>query len=278
MKKWKFMGLTMTLMLFAAFSVCTEKCEGGQDSVERRKGPETGLTITITYDNNPYDPRLRQAWGFSCVVRLREQVILFDTGGDGSILMRNMKELGIDPEAIDVVMLSHIHGDHIGGLASLLQHNNRVTVYTPISFPQRLKDEVKSSGARIREVDEAMELFEDVFTTGELNGGIKEQSLVVRTLRGLVVITGCAHPGVVNIVQKAKEIGKDRVYLVLGGFHLSGASISKIESIIENLVELGVERVAPCHCSGDQARSMFEKRFDPNYIKCGVGRRIIITW
>jgi 7,8-dihydropterin-6-yl-methyl-4-(beta-D-ribofuranosyl)aminobenzene 5'-phosphate synthase len=269
---------SMAMVIFFAFTACTEKKEAGQVSAEKMKEPEAGLTITITYDNNPYDPRLSQAWGFSCVVRLRGQTILFDTGGDGSILLHNMRELGIDPEEIDVVMLSHMHGDHIGGLADFLQRNNRVTIYMPVSFPQSLKDEIRRSGARIREVDEAAELFENVLTTGELDGGIKEQSLVVRTPRGLVVITGCAHPGVVNIVRKAKEIAKDRVHLLLGGFHLGGTSIANIESIIENLVALGVEKVAPCHCSGDQARTLFKERFGANYIECGVGSRISITW
>lgn len=279
MLKEKLLGLTiMALLVFSTFTACAEKKEAGQVSDEKIKGPETGLTIIITYDNNPYDSRLRQAWGFSCVVRSREQTILFDTGGDGSILLSNMSKLGIDPEEIDIIMLSHIHGDHIGGLVSFLQRNKRVTIYTPISFPRSLKEEIRRSGAGVREVDEAEELCANAFTTGELDGGIKEQSLVVKTPRGLVVITGCAHPGIVNIVRKASEVGKDKVYLVLGGFHLGGTSTVSIESIIKNLTAMKVEKVAPCHCSGDQARTLFEKRFGRNYIECGVGSGISITW
>ena len=248
-----------------------------QVPAEERAESEPWATIAITYDNNPYDSRLTPAWGFSCVVRLPEKAILFDTGGDGAILISNMEKLGIDPRGIDVVVLSHIHGDHVGGLATFLQHNSDVTVYMPISFPQRLKDEVRLSEAKLEEVDEARELFEGVLTTGELDGGIKEQSLVLRTPRGLVVITGCAHPGIVHIVEKAKEIGKDGVHLVLGGFHLSGASISTIEAIIEDFVDLGVERVAPCHCSGDGTRSLFQQHFGQNYIQAGVGKEITLS-
>jgi 7,8-dihydropterin-6-yl-methyl-4-(beta-D-ribofuranosyl)aminobenzene 5'-phosphate synthase len=248
----------------------------GEAFDKEKKGYEADVSIAITYDNNPYDPRLRTAWGFSCVVRLREKAILFDTGGDGSILLRNMEKLGIDPKEIHIVVLSHIHGDHVGGLASFLQCNKEVTVYVPISFPRRFKEDVRFFSARLREVYKPEELYKGVFTTGELGVGIREQSLLVRTPQGLVVITGCAHPGIVNIVQKAKDIGKTRVHLVMGGFHLGGASASKIESIIENFVEMEVEKVALCHCSGDQARSLFRKRFGLNYIECGVGKKIRI--
>lgn len=264
-------------MLLITLPACAVS-KTGVEQVPAAEGrePGAGVTIDVIYDNNPYDRSLMTAWGFSCVVRLPQKVILFDTGGEGLTLLYNMGELGIDPGEIDIVVLSHIHGDHVGGLASFLQHKSDVTVYMPISFTQRLKDEVRLSGAKIEEVGGARELFEGAFTTGELNEGIKEQSLVLRTPQGLVVITGCAHPGVVNMVRKAKEISGDRVHLVLGGFHLGGASVSKIESIIENFVDLGVERVALCHCSGERARSLFKEHFGQNYIECGIGRRMSI--
>jgi 7,8-dihydropterin-6-yl-methyl-4-(beta-D-ribofuranosyl)aminobenzene 5'-phosphate synthase len=232
--------------------------------------------ITITYDNNPYDDRLSAAWGFSCVIKLNEGVILFDSGGDWAILLSNMGKLGIDPKEIDLVVLSHTHGDHVGGLASFLECHSDVTGYMLTSFPQRLKDEVRLSGARLDEVGEARELFDGALTTGELDGGIKEQSLLLKTPQGSVVITGCAHSGVVNIVRKAKEIRQDEVYLILGGFHPGGASVSTIEAIIKDFVELGVQRAAPCHCSGERARRLFQEHFGPGYVECGVGSKIWI--
>jgi 7,8-dihydropterin-6-yl-methyl-4-(beta-D-ribofuranosyl)aminobenzene 5'-phosphate synthase len=235
------------------------------------------MKITIVYDNNPYDHRLRPDWGFSCVVNLPERAILFDAGGNGVILLDNMKRLGIDPKDISMVLLSHIHADHVGGLSAFLQKNTEVTVYIPSSFPERLKEEIRYWGAALDEVRQAKEIFPGVFTTGELDGGIKEQSLVWRSPRGLVVITGCAHPGSVNIVCKAKEIGKAKVYLVLGGFHLGGAIPSTIEGIIENFLNLEVEKVAPCHCSGERARKLFEKRFGSSYVPAGAGKEIMIA-
>jgi len=248
-----------------------------QVSPEQTTGPPAPITIAVTYDNNPYDDRLKTAWGFSCLVRLPERVILFDTGGDSSILLHNMEQLQIDPQEIDMVVLSHIHGDHVGGLGGILNQNSDVTVYLPASFPQSLKEEIKLYGAEVQEVHEPRELFDGVYTTGELNGGIREQSLIVKTDEGLVIITGCAHPGVVNVVRKAKEIAGDKVYLLLGGFHLGGASESKIESIIDSFGQLGVERVAPCHCSGDNARRLFREHYGQAYVECGVGRRVTLA-
>lgn len=244
------------------------------DEEEIKPGAEA--TITIVYDNNEYDSLLTPAWGFSCVVRLPEKTILFDTGGDGGILLDNMKKLGISPSEIDAIVLSHIHGDHTGGLKEFLKRNSEVTVYVPQSFPAAMKQGIRSSGATIEEIHGAQELFEDILTTGELDGGVKEQSLLVRTSRGLVVITGCAHPGIVNITKKAKEFTGNNIYLVMGGFHLGGAFTSQISYIAESLLRLGVRRVAPCHCSGDEARKLFKDYFGENYIDSGVGKEITI--
>ena len=231
--------------------------------------------LIIVYDNNPFDNQLRTAWGFSCLIRLAQETILFDTGGDSSTLLHNMRQLQIDPGEVDAVVLSHIHGDHVGGLGGFLEKNNAVTVYLPQSFPHSFKDEVKSLGAKVEEVYEARELFLGVHTTGELGNGIKEQSLIVTTSKGLVIITGCAHPGVVNIIRIARDIvPDDRVYLAIGGFHLSGASSTQIESIIKEFSHLSVEKVAPCHCSGDETRRLFKERYGEGYIESGVGKRV----
>ncbi len=238
--------------------------------------PDSGAPqLIVVYDNNPFDNRLRTAWGFSCLIRLPQETVLFDTGGDSSTLLHNMRQLQIDPREVDAVVLSHIHGDHVGGLSGFLEQNSAVTVYLPKSFPRSFAYDVESLGARVEEVYEAKELFPSVFTTGELGNGTKEQSLIVKTSEGLVIITGCAHPGVVNIIRVAKDILPDsRVYLVIGGFHLSGASSTQIEAIIDSFVELGVERVAPCHCSGDETRTLFEERYGESYIESGVGKII----
>ena len=235
------------------------------------------LTITVVYDNNPYKEGLETAWGFSCLITGAEKTILFDTGGDGSILLNNMGKLTIDPNSIELVVLSHIHGDHTGGLGGFLKKNANVTVYLPKSFPKSFKDDVKSCGSKIVEVERPLEICENVYSTGQLGKLIKEQSLIVRTNNGLIVITGCAHPDIVKIVSTAKGLLKDDILFVMGGFHLEWATKGKLEKIISAFKKLGVRYAGPCHCSGEKARSLFEKRFGKNYIKSGAGKVITLA-
>ena len=232
------------------------------------------ITITILYDNNEYDERLETAWGFSCLVEGLDKTILFDTGADGALLLRNMHRLRIDPQDVDAVVISHVHGDHVGGLAGFLEENPAVTVYLPQSFPANIKDATREAGAVLVEVGRPLEICQHVHSTGELGDGVKEQSLVVETSQRLVVITGCAHPGVVNIVRQAKELTGGDVHLVLGGFHLGGASEARIAGVVEDFQQLGVRKAAPCHCSGDVTRRLFGEAYGTDFIPTGVGSRL----
>ena len=235
-----------------------------------------GVTITILYDNNEYDERLETDWGFSCLVEGLEKEILFDTGGNSAMLLRNMHKLGIDPHDVQVIVISHIHYDHLGGLAGFLEKNHRVTVYLPQCLPESIKSAVQESGAELIEVHEPTQICESTYSTGELGEWIKEQSLVIDTDEGLVVITGCAHPGVVNVVREAKRLFKEDVHLVLGGFHLCWMNTLQVRGVVEGVRKEGVGKVAPCHCSGDLARSAFGKAYGENLILVGAGSRLRI--
>ena len=246
----------------------------------QQKNPEdsSSVIIMVVYDNNEYGPRLETAWGFSCLIKGTEKTILFDTGGNGKVLLSNMSKLKIDPQQVEVVVLSHIHGDHVGGLGSFLDQNPDVTVYLPLSFPDSFKDEVKRYGPKIVSVDKSLEICQNVYSTGELGTRIKEESLLINTERGLIIITGCAHPGVVNIVRRAKEILNTDVFMVMGGFHLGRMGESQIDEIIEEFKREGIKKVGPCHCSGNLARKLFRKAYGKGFILVGVGKRIEIPW
>ncbi|MHC4424281.1 MAG: MBL fold metallo-hydrolase, partial [Planctomycetota bacterium] len=235
------------------------------------------LTITIVYDNNPYKEGLETEWGFACLITGAEKSILFDTGKDGSMLLNNMEKLAIEPNSVELVVLSHIHPDHTGGLRSLIEKNSNVTVYLLQSFPTQYKESVKGCGAKVIEVERPLEICENVYSTGRLGILRKEQSLIIRTNKGLVVITGNAHPGIVRIVSTAKKLLKDDILLVMGGFHLEWATKDKLERIISAFKELGVRYVGLCHCSSERARGMFKKHFGNNYVSIGAGRIITMA-
>lgn len=130
---------------------------------------------------------------------------------------------------------------------------------------------IKNSGADFINISKPQEISDFVFSTGELYGPPEEQSLVILSKKGLIVITGCAHPGVVDIVRKAKEMfPEENVYLVLGGFH------HPPKEVVKKLKELGVEKVAPSHCSGDDIRELFKKEYQENFLEYGVGKIIKI--
>lgn len=237
---------------------------------------DSGLSITVIYDNYPYKKGLKTHWGFSCLIKGTEKTILFDTGRNGNILLENMKKLDINLEKIDVVVISHNHGDHTGGLRHVLEQNKNITVYLPGSFSSTFKEIVKEKKATVVEVTDSMNICENVYTTGVLGGAIIEQSLIITTEKGIIVITGCAHPGIVHIVEKAKELISDDVLLVMGGFHLGNRHTRYLESIILQFKELGVVYAGPCHCSGDITRELFEREYGEHCIEIGVGKVIIL--
>ena len=235
---------------------------------------ERGVRITIVFNNISYDSRLATSWGFGAFIEYDGHVLLFDTGGSGSILLDNMEQLGLDPQQIEVIVLSHIHGDHTDGLMDLLYTGVKPTVYLPKAFPETFKYSVRVH-TDVVEVRDPVEILPGVYSTGEL-GAIVEQALIVETAEGMVIITGCAHPGVVRMIRKARSIVEGDVAFVTGGFHLEGTDQNQIENIIEDFRRFGVKQVGPSHCTGETAISMFENEYGDDFIEAGVGRVIVI--
>jgi 7,8-dihydropterin-6-yl-methyl-4-(beta-D-ribofuranosyl)aminobenzene 5'-phosphate synthase len=234
------------------------------------------IEILVVYDNYYYRSDLETGWGFSCLIRGLEKTLLFDTGGSGEALMRNMQKMGISPEEVDAVVLSHIHGDHTGGLQAFLERKGNVTVCVPASFPDRFKEAVASYGADVVSVRDPLPICRDVLSTGEMGTFTLEQSLVLKSDSGLIVITGCAHPGIVKIIEKAKALIKEDVLLAMGGFHLMGMSMANMKKIFKRFQDLGVRYVGPCHCTGESQIKAFQKTYGDHFLKLGVGKVISI--
>ncbi len=265
-------------------SACAQEMKGEVSHVENTVRKVKSMTdnrgdirISVIYDNRAYAEEFEPAWGFSCLVSGIDKTILFDTGGDGSILLGNMESLRIDPKEIDVIVLSHNHWDHTGGLESYLEQHDDVTLFVPSSFPPHFRKGIERFGTEIVDVTGPARICDGVYSTGELGDRIEEQSLIVRTGEGLVVITGCAHPGIVKIVKKAKEVVDDEVLLVIGGFHLGGASKRHLEEIISSFKDLNVRYIAPCHCTGEDAIETFRDEYEEHFIDVGAGKILSIN-
>ncbi|RPI25800.1 MAG: MBL fold metallo-hydrolase [Acidobacteria bacterium] len=232
-------------------------------------GPDP-LSVTVLYDNIPFEKNLQTHWGFSCLVQKGSTRVLFDTGAQGETLLGNLKKLNVDLTPLDAIVFSHIHNDHTGGYSGLkAELVTDPPVYVLKSFPAEFKQQVKA----IEVSDPIIFPDTDFRTTGEVPGQpVNEQALIVRTPRGLVVVTGCAHPGIVNLLRRATEVSGEKIHLVIGGFHLLQTPTAEVEQIVRQFRSLGVERVAPSHCTGEAAIGVFRKAYGTNFVESGVGK------
>ena len=231
--------------------------------------------LTIVFDNYPHLPGFQTLWGFAAVIHTPGGTLLFDTGSNGRVLLRNLQGLGIAPESIDLLFLSHPHWDHIGGLDSFLEINPRATVVVHEGFSKHLLHDLRGlCGALIVVGEEPLPLGPGLHSTGMLAAEPPEHALVVESDYGPVVISGCAHPGMERIVERATAMTGSKVRLAVGGFHLMYADAVKIEQSILALQRLGVEFVLPTHCSGDLGIEAFKRRFGKRCFSGGIGREI----
>jgi 7,8-dihydropterin-6-yl-methyl-4-(beta-D-ribofuranosyl)aminobenzene 5'-phosphate synthase len=270
MNKFKYMKHTLSAGFLIIISIILWAFEGPKP--ERKNQISNDLIFTILYDNYLFNNNLESDWGFSCLIEGLGKTILFDTGTKGSVLMSNMKKLGKDPADVDIVFLSHIHQDHTGGIKDFLDSNNNVKVFMPVSFPEGFKKMIKANGTEIVEISGPQEITEGVKTTGEMGTEIIEQSMVIKTEKGSVVITGCAHPGILDIIKKSGEISGNDILLVFGGFHLLDTNNKGLTEVVEEFKKMKVEYAGPTHCSGDKTIEIFKEKYGNKFIGLGVGR------
>ncbi len=233
-----------------------------------------GIRITSVFDNWGVREEVQTAWGFAAIIEANGMApILFDSGSEGLKLLKNMEILGFDPKQLSTVVLSHEHWDHVGGIEVLLKENPEMDVFIPATFSRGLKAILKRAARSVIEVKDARQILPGVLTTGVMGDSIPEQSLVLATNRGGVLITGCAHPGIVNILERTNSL-VDHVFMALGGFHLRDATELDIQAILERFRDLGVQYAGPCHCSGDAAKQAFQNAYDARYLDIKAGTRL----
>ena len=237
------------------------------------------MQIKAVVNNVIQNPSFQYAWGLSMFIDGLKEGVLFDTGPDGDILLKNLELAGVDPSQIKRIFISHIHLDHVGGLISLLDKmKHHPVVYIPKSISVEFEERVKRHGGKVVRVEKVEKLFDGVYSTGQLGVVIAEQSMVIESGVGLVVLTGCSHPKISRIVAHVTESFTEKhIYLVIGGFHLMEQSKEDILETMKYLKELGVEKISPSHCSGNLAMEIAKEVFgEGNYIDSGAGAVINI--
>jgi 7,8-dihydropterin-6-yl-methyl-4-(beta-D-ribofuranosyl)aminobenzene 5'-phosphate synthase len=263
--------------------------------------------VTILYDSFGKSPTLTMDWGFAALVDYGGKRILFDTGNNAQIFEHNVKAAGVDLQKLDFVVMSHRHGDHMGGLAYLLKVNPTVKIYAPKERSGVYGDDQPSStwyrkdpslpteqryyrgappeiihmgeawpNANFQLIDKNIEIVPGMYlialvsdTPGTLE--VHELSLAIRTPDGLVLVVGCSHPGVEHILREASAIDP-HINLLLGGLHQIQAPDAEVERIARVLHDqYKLDRIAPGHCTGEPEFAALKKTFGDHYLYAGVG-------
>jgi 7,8-dihydropterin-6-yl-methyl-4-(beta-D-ribofuranosyl)aminobenzene 5'-phosphate synthase len=262
--------------------------------------------ITVLYDAFGRDPALQKDWGYAALVEVSGRRILFDTGNNAQVLAKNAATKGVDLSKLDFVVMSHRHGDHMGGMSYLLGVDPKVMIFAPKegfgvygsdlpsafyrkdeSLPPEERyfggkpPEVMRFGsawpqANVTLIDKATVIAPGVHLIALVSDKpgtleLRELSLAIETADGMVVVVGCSHTGIDNIVKAAAAI-QPKIQLVIGGLHLVVAKDPEIESIVSTLRDTyKVAYLAPGHCTGDPTFTALKRAFGERYLYAGLG-------
>jgi 7,8-dihydropterin-6-yl-methyl-4-(beta-D-ribofuranosyl)aminobenzene 5'-phosphate synthase len=291
-------------LLFTGYTANTSVTDASIDPAKAQ--------ITVLYDAFGQTSAMKQDWGYAALVEYGGKRILFDTGNNPDILAQNVKAKNIDLSKLDFVVMSHRHGDHMGGLAYVLKVNPKVTIYAPkegfgvygadlpsgfyrkdpsLPLDQRYYNGAPPEimrfgsawpGANFQLVDKNTEIAPNIHLItlvsdkpGTLE--LRELSLAFSTPEGMVIVVGCSHPGIDRIVESASAINP-RIRFIVGGFHLVVASDPDIEKIVTALHDrFKVAYVAPGHCTGEPAFAALKKAFGEHYLYAGLGTTLTLN-
>jgi 7,8-dihydropterin-6-yl-methyl-4-(beta-D-ribofuranosyl)aminobenzene 5'-phosphate synthase len=229
--------------------------------------------IVVLVDDNKYLENLVARRGLSIYVEARETYLLFDLGPNSNVLQYNADKLNINLDLIDAAIISHIHSDHIGGLNLLGWSSPFLKVYIPYDSMEDIGRMVRNNGLVPVEVIDWINPWPHIYITKPIHGPPWEHFLVIRDKRGLIILSGCMHPGVDKVLSIIKNYFRDEKILgVIGGFHLENAPEKIVRASIDALMnKYEVEKVIPLHCSGNLFRNILVKEYPDRVVIGGVG-------
>jgi len=277
--KFLFLGLILLLPGLQGCGQNYKYLDGREDiaGVTAVNGIESPVTIRVIYDNYLKDEKLEADWGYSILIEGLEKEILFDTGTKPDLFENNFKKMGIDASKIDLLVISHEHYDHIGGIPAFVKMKKDIPVLIPYEFSEKFKRDMTAYSLQPILVREPAKICEHLYTSGVFDFEIAEHALVLNTKKGLVVMTGCSHPGITEMLKKIRSDFRKDIYMVFGGFHLMQKSDSEMEALISEMKTLGVVKCGATHCTGDRQIEMFRNSFGENYFELGVGNIVRIN-
>jgi 7,8-dihydropterin-6-yl-methyl-4-(beta-D-ribofuranosyl)aminobenzene 5'-phosphate synthase len=228
------------------------------------------VTITYLYDNTTISDGTKPDWGFSCLIQGSGNNVLFDTGAKADILRANLAALHVDASRINAVVFSHEHADHTGGVEALGERPGLATFF-PASFGKATRDAFSRQGLRLMPNSTATAVLPGFATTDETGTQIREEALVAEVPDGLVVVVGCAHPGIIPMLKQIAGSRKRPIYMVLGGFHLLQTPADEVKRIVNEFKAMNIAYAGPTHCTGDEAMKLFRAAYGARFINGGVG-------
>jgi 7,8-dihydropterin-6-yl-methyl-4-(beta-D-ribofuranosyl)aminobenzene 5'-phosphate synthase len=300
------------LILYSASLLVVMFCATTLSAAPMPPAALTRAQITILYDAFGKSSDMHKDWGYAALVEYGGKRILFDTGNNPEILAHNAQVKGIDLSKLDFVVMSHRHGDHMGGLSYVLKVNPGVKIYAPkeafgvygadlpstfyrkdatLPVEQRYYDGAPPDimrfgsawpGANFQLVDRDTEIAPDIHLIALVSDKpgtleLRELSLAISTSEGIVIVVGCSHPGIDKIVAAAST-SNPRIHLIVGGFHLVTVGDSDIDKIVTVLHDqFKVEYIAPGHCTGEPAFTALKKAFGDRYLYAGLGTALSLS-
>lgn len=290
----------------AALAMLLAGCAATTSPTPAARADPSKAQITVLYDAFGKSSAMQKDWGYAALIEYGGKRILFDTGNNAEILAQNAKAKGSDLSKLDFVVMSHRHGDHMGGMAYLLSVNPRVKIYAPkegfgvygadlpstfyrkdAALPpeQRYYDGAPPEvmrfgaawpGANFQLIDKNTEIAPGIHLIALVSDKpgtleLRELSIAINAPEGMVIVVGCSHPGIDKIVEAAAKINP-RIHFVAGGFHLVVSKDEEIEKIVNALRDtFKVAYVAPGHCTGEPTFTALKKAFGDHYLYAGLG-------